>query len=271
MLYIYLYIILSINIMMFISLILYCCHIGVNKTNFLTEQSLNKFLNLALKKRKSNENKLKYSTTNVKNNKYSYKYLFIKKININLSKIEYCKKTKNILWLENDVLSNRVKIKRVQTELGLHNFNFKYRAYNGKIIIAEIAKSYCFLSVTKPDFDCITHFRELVSSYKLFKKEIQILPVLVKYYFLLILKNNVDEIRKIRNKLLKNKQNVLNNKKINKNKVGVYAFFKYAERNIAYYANYVKKIDFSDCYELSMELLSLSLENQTILKWFDLL
>lgn len=265
-LYLYILLIISLFITSYV-FIVYKRKIGYQKVNYLTEKSLNEFLEKCLKKRKINNCNIKNTVINVK---YGYNYLFFNNLNnnTNFEDLIFYKKTNKVLWHEDYYLMHKDLIYRKINSINKKWKNVLFRAFNGKVIINEIAKSYVFLSLNKSNFNHINHFKVLVYRYKLYKKEIQVLPDLVKYYYVKELLSNMHILAKIRKNILKfDKINTINAKNLN-NKEYIYAVSgrQYISLKHKFNLDFEKEI-----YKLSCELLNYSYQNKLIIDWLKTL
>ena len=257
MLYIYLILIISINIIASLYIIRKYRFYKTLKINIYSERALNNYLNYVLKKRNSN------SKIDKKAIKYKYKSIILPKMNIDLTNIELSKKNKNIFWCENTILKFKDELYNINHVVNNYKPTLKYRLYNGKIIINEIAKTYAFLSLTRTSFDMVKHFKSVTSNYKLFKKEIQILPFLIKYYYVAKLNENLNLLSNIRTKILNFKSNNNKNAK-NINNEFVYASYMYNIPCDKLCGKSVGELNKS-IYDLSSLILDLSDENNKII------
>ena len=241
------------------------------KVNFLSEKALNNFIESSFKKRKNVVLNMK-NRLNMVNRKLKYSYLPInlKKIEIGFDLLESYKKQRNLLFFEKFVFDNMTELKLKMDKINKLNFNEKYRAVCGKILILEIAKTYVFLSLSRTNFDPVAHFKRLTNEYKFYKKEIKILPHLISYFLLLSLKTNLLYAENIRNIIEKySKVKKITKKEISKDEV-VYSLAKYNK----HYIEFKLKLKLDEqlaTYNFSKELLQLNSEVKAILLWLQVL
>lgn len=233
------------------------------RVNFFTENSLNKYLNNVLKKRKSALNKFKNDIKHVKSNiKYKYKSIFLRKLKLNKNLIK-CNTKRKMLWVEYEACNNCEIISKNINLINSKIKFMKYRSFKDKIIINEIAKTYAFLLLNKDDFNMSNHFRKTAFSYKLFKKEIRILPFLIKYYLLIAFFDNMCELQNIRYDILTYSKCKISKFKRNYNYSQIYAISKYNKNaNLAILKNNTRPEDAT--FHVSSSILRIATENRKI-------
>lgn len=239
--------------------------------NYLTENALNEFINVSLKKRKSGLNVIKNDIfINKKVKKYKNIVIKLKDLNIKFNKMKTNISDKNLLWVEQEANKYLDSISKSIECINKFKLKSKYRSYKGKVIINEIAKSYVFLSLVKNNFDCVSHFRKIAKSYKLYKKEIYLLPILMKYYFINAFFDNLNELSILRKNIVKfSSMRDISKKLLLKEEV-VYAVAKYNKHytrlRLIYGINPLKST-----YNIGEELLQKCYENRAVIMWLSVL
>lgn len=258
--------ILAINVIAVLSIIIISKNRYENllSVHFFSSKSLDEFIMRVFKKRKKQENKVKNHTLNQKNRvKYCYLPINLKKTNINIE----LNNSSFALFPEKIIID---KFSFFCKRVGEIKFNKKekFRAVKGKVLILEIAKSYVFLSLYDSGFDMVAHFKRLTHEYKFFKKEIRVLPVLVRYFFALEITKMRRRLNEIKNDILSTKNiKTLNVSKI-KNAAVIYGLAKYN----SLFTQYALKKNINVLEEirnLSSELLEISSTLRACFLWLE--
>ena len=146
--------------------------------------------------------------------------------------------------------------------------HIKFRTYKGKIIINEIAKSYAYLSVYS-NFDMVAHFRDLSKKYVFYKKEIDILPILVKYYLLKIALIESRKLYCLEKDIIFDNNILFNKVSHNLNCASLYSIY-FFNKNICHIPS-EEKTAYSVSNELGLELLDIYYTAKKCFLWLDII
>lgn len=173
-------------------------------TKLFTVKLLNNYILDNVKKRKTHIKKYKnMPKTHEFVKKYVYKRIKLKNIKFDKNCFFDESKLYKYLFPRKLFFESESVLKSLDKNFFNKIKHEKYRTTHGKIIICEIAKSYAYLSVYT-NFDMVEHFRKIAKEHVFFKKEIYVLPLLVKYYLLKIVSIESQKLLAIENDILFN-------------------------------------------------------------------
>ena len=237
-----------------------------SKCHVYSEKGLDNYVYVTLKKRKTNENNIKNSNSMTKYpHNFSYRQF---KLGTSFSLIHDVKYSKNMLFPEKQIYDNSYTVDRILSS-GVYS-NSAYRTIRSRVVILEIAKAYVFLSLNAKGFDMVSHFKSLSRKYVVYKKEIQILPKLVKYFFALEIKRAYDELADIKRIICLAKRKQISFKKSRYSDAEVYALLMYSKE---FYAVALRRnIDVNACVlRLSKRMLELNSKIKRCFLWINAL
>ena len=236
--------------------------------NILSQKSLNDYCSQVLKKRKNSNYGMKNDHYLLKSQqKYSYLQFLLPCI----SKFEFDEilcETNKLLFPEG-VIKKNVSSLFEKGDVCVFSHE-KFRSVKGRILILEIAKAYVFLSLNDKTFDMVAHFKNIAIEYKLFKKEIQILPKLVKYFFVFELLNLARDLQSVRIQIERAKELKRWKEFVVHSRASIYSLAKHKPSLLSQF-HFSEKFVIDSCVHLSKDLLDALSRCKAIFLWCKVL
>lgn len=164
-------------------------------------------------------------------NKITYQRLNQSFLSFEMSKF----KSKNLTYVERNNLKFSKLIENFSKEIDdkINSNKQKYRAINNQCLIETVATSFANATITEDEFNMFSSFKKICSLVKIYKKEAEILNVLVIAKLINLYCILQDEIQKMKHQIISAK----NTKKLKRNSppekvYGVYLFNKSATKII---------------------------------------
>ncbi len=233
------------------------------KSKSISFKLLPEYISSFYKKRKTNTktSKKQHQNTNIpsffvknkknlRKNKISYQKLERSFLSFEMSKFE----GKNLTFVEQNNLKFSKTLKSLSKDIDekINSNTQKYRTINNQCLIETVATSFANATITETEFNMFSSFKKICSLVKIYKKEAEILNVLVIAKLIKLYCVLQNEIQKIKQQVLSAKKIKRLNKKSSPEKIyGVYLFNKSAlkillksEHNVANATNNVlQKLD----------------------------